>query len=340
MENNNHSPLGSSPRKSNIELLRIVAMLMVLVLHTRYDGILSVYGGIVDASHISKFLFEAVSIIGVNLFVLISGYFGIKLKKVSVLNLLFQIYWFALIGFIGCCLLAGSIHVGAKQYMKLIFALSHNVWFVPCYFILMLISPMLNCFIEDKTIKQLAIYTSVLYVITYLWNTVFQCIQGFDGYGWGFFIILYLIGAIINKWEEIHKVNRVGCLVGYIVCTIAIVTIGLIQNYIPVGQSLLWAYNCPLVLCSSICLFLFFISLDIKNNIVINTLASSSFAVLLFHLSSCSQYFNVCGYIYTTYQGVMVLFLTLVVVIVYYLIALLLDQPRKILFNIIKSKLN
>lgn len=36
----------------------------------------------------------------------------------------------------------------------------------------------------------------------------------------------------------------------------------------------------------------------------------------------------------------MVVFLTSVVVIVYYLIALLLDQPRKLLFNMVKSKLN
>lgn len=45
-------------RHSNMELLRIVAMLMILTLHTRYDGILSVYDGTIDASHIARFFFE------------------------------------------------------------------------------------------------------------------------------------------------------------------------------------------------------------------------------------------------------------------------------------------
>lgn len=44
--------IGKTQRKSNIELLRVLAMLMILVLHTRFDGIESVYEyeGLFDAS--------------------------------------------------------------------------------------------------------------------------------------------------------------------------------------------------------------------------------------------------------------------------------------------------
>jgi len=37
-------------RDSNIELLRVVAMMMILTLHTRFEGIESVYDGVIDAS--------------------------------------------------------------------------------------------------------------------------------------------------------------------------------------------------------------------------------------------------------------------------------------------------
>lgn len=326
-------------RQSNIELLRIVAMVMILILHTRYDGILSVYDGVIDASHICRFFFEAASIVGVNLFVFISGFFGIRLRKVSVANLLFKVYWFAVIGFIAECIIAGSIHMGSQQYMKLFFAVSHNVWFVPCYFILMLLSPMLNAFVERKPARLLAVYTLGLYLIAYLWNIIFQCIQGFDGYGWGYFIVLYLTGAVIRKWVAEHKVNKSLCLTGYVMCTLSIVGVALLQNYVPVGQSLLWAYNSPLVLCSSVCLFLFFTSLHINPSHIINKLAASSFAVLLFHMSSFAGYFKVCKYVYTRYDDFMVIIVTALVVLGYYLAAFLLDQPGKLMFSRIKAKL-
>lgn len=50
-------------------------MLMILVLHTRVNGVVTVSDGVVDTNNFMSFLFEAVSIIGVNLFILISGYF-------------------------------------------------------------------------------------------------------------------------------------------------------------------------------------------------------------------------------------------------------------------------
>ena len=84
-------------RDSNIELLRVVAMMMILTLHTRFEGIESVYDGVIDANHISRFSFQALSIVGVNLFVLISGYFGIKLKATGLINLLWQIVYIAVV---------------------------------------------------------------------------------------------------------------------------------------------------------------------------------------------------------------------------------------------------
>ena len=53
----------SKQRQTNIELLRVISMLMILLLHTRYDGILSVYEGTLNLNKILIFLFEAISML-------------------------------------------------------------------------------------------------------------------------------------------------------------------------------------------------------------------------------------------------------------------------------------
>jgi len=68
-------------RDSNMELLRIVAMLLVLVTHADFKALSTL--GIDDydlnaTSVILRFLTESASIIAVNVFVLLTGWYGIK----------------------------------------------------------------------------------------------------------------------------------------------------------------------------------------------------------------------------------------------------------------------
>lgn len=65
-------------RNSSIELLRIIAMLMIIVLHfvgpyTNLDKSIKNY-------YLIQFV-ESISIIGVNIFVIISAYFLMEIKK-------------------------------------------------------------------------------------------------------------------------------------------------------------------------------------------------------------------------------------------------------------------
>lgn len=88
-------------RESNFELLRIVLMLLVLLIHYTPVRIVDMTGGISLTDSIWQDLanleLKSLSIVCVNCFVLISGYFGIKLKLRSFLNLIFQmVYWSAI----------------------------------------------------------------------------------------------------------------------------------------------------------------------------------------------------------------------------------------------------
>ena len=85
----NQSIVSAKPRESQFELLRIFAMLMITIGHflirTDTCGYTSPYqnniSSVIGISLLSFF------IIGVNVFVLISGYFGIKHITKSILRL-------------------------------------------------------------------------------------------------------------------------------------------------------------------------------------------------------------------------------------------------------------
>lgn len=338
---NNECPISRKQRDSNIELLRIVAMLMILTLHTRFEGIEAVYDGIIDANHLCRFSFQALSVVGVNLFVLISGYFGIKPRKSSIINLLFQIVYIAVI-----CLIirfvvsnmgetaqsgGGNINIGIKDF----FPVTNIVWFVPSYIMLIIFSPMLNLFIERTSTKHLALYTIGLYALTYYWDSIWVgTVQGFGSYSWGWFIILYYTGRIIRRLLDEGRLSyKYLSLLCYFFLTANIVVVALIQNHITAGRSLLWVYNCPLVYASSIFLFIFFCQLNIGYNRVINFFGRSAFAVLLFHMALFSSYKYYAKEIYESYNGLACIVITSVFILLVYLLASLIDQPRVYIYN-------
>lgn len=78
-------------RDSNLELLRIVAMSMIVIYHIFVHGISPVYVG----SHSILTVWYVPFIFGVNLFILISGYYGIRLSWKSFLSLMWIIVFYS-----------------------------------------------------------------------------------------------------------------------------------------------------------------------------------------------------------------------------------------------------
>ena len=90
-------------RDSNIELLRIIATIFILIVHCN-GWFLQEWGGISTWSAdrdffvgLTRATIQSITYIGVDLFVLISGFYAIKPKMKSVLNL-FSILAFFYVG--------------------------------------------------------------------------------------------------------------------------------------------------------------------------------------------------------------------------------------------------
>ena len=89
----------SLKRQSNIELCRLVSILLVMLLHTTNESL-------GDNMSFGALLLEGITIIGVNVFILITGYFSATPKKTSLFNLAF-ICFFWMILTVVCRIICG-----------------------------------------------------------------------------------------------------------------------------------------------------------------------------------------------------------------------------------------
>lgn len=142
-------------RNSNIEALRIVAMFMVLALHVNFMSIGEPTTAEAIIEPFPTFLrvfFQQFANIAVDLFVLISGWYGIKCSVRGVAKFLFQsVFIITFMYVLG--LLMGYAALEPKQILECLL-LENNAWFVKCYLALFILSPVLNIYCQNTTERQ------------------------------------------------------------------------------------------------------------------------------------------------------------------------------------------
>ena len=277
-------------RQSNFELLRIVLIIMVLSLH--YLGVS--LGGALDVKNIPEGYFnyylarfiESFSIIAVDCFVIITGYFmckkqKIKCKRILELVLIYFFYLFSIT--IGVVLFKPKLF-DISIFTDALFMKNSGAWFIITYVILYLLIPYLNRFIEKinrKEFRTLIIITLFFFSIL---PTFFQIGTVKDnGYGITMFIVLYFIGAYICK----YKVNtRPAGLYFLIFMFSQFITF---SNFLNERFFNTLGYNSLFNIIGAVCFFLFFSKLNIKSSIVnkvINKLSVSVFSIYIIHMNS------------------------------------------------------
>ena len=196
-------------RYSNIELLRIVAMLMVIWGHYYLKG------GFPDDSSMSasKLLMQFLgswSKIAVDIFVIISGYFLVtqkfrwnKLVKFSCCT------YFWSLATLGAALILLNLDVSKSMIMKAVNPLIPLNWFARAYLILYIIFPLLNKLIIYVSKKKLAIIIGVLTIVFYIVPTIRGVALG--GYLNSLFMFsnMYFIGAYLRLYGNKQLENTI-----------------------------------------------------------------------------------------------------------------------------------
>ncbi len=274
-------------RNSSIELMRIIAMSMVLLHHFCGQVVgfqfYTVGGGsyIKTINWIPVIFMESFTIVAVNVFILISGYFSIKLRLSSVLK------------FVIVCSLFLMFHLFFRvvylkeplmNYMQIIMPITKNsAWFVKCYFMLMLLSPILNKAFASITKQQALIMAISFFVINIYMGFIHRNPINSDGYTVSQMIFIYFIGRLMNLFSIPQKLTR--CKWGYLYILLSfILALGICISvkYAPKEAFRLLSYNNPLVIISSICFFSIFILGHFENRIL-NYLATGAFGIYLIH---------------------------------------------------------
>lgn len=341
----NHLIARNKLRQSNIELLRIIAMAMVLVVHADFWSLGAPTIEDFESNswgYTFRHIFEALCIGCVNIFVLISGYFGIRPKVKSFSSFLFQCLFFLIsIYVIAICI--GLSDLSVKGIMEC-FCLTPVNWFIKAYIGLYLISPILNAFVENADRKQFRNVLIGFYVFQSIWGLTGAASFFDGGYSTLSFMGLYLLARYIKLYPSpVCDKPRGYYLAAYLLSSAVLCVL----NFAPVfiGRDLPWvsAYNYinPLVIVASVALLVYFSKLDIQSK-VINWVAASSFAVFLLHsnpnlnvkvfLKTCTEIFhNTDGIRCLVYMG---LFLLLV-----YIVAILYDQIRIVIWRLLSKRM-
>lgn len=291
-------------RAGNIELLRVVSMLMVLALHV--DGAsVGLPGPDYFASYGVRSLeeiardewrlwVEAFSIVGVNCFTMISGYFGVRLRWRSVASYLFQCLFYSVGIFLMFALVKWAIDAHGfftwRKFAESFMVLSHNnLWYVPAYFMLMLLAPFLNAAFAPRETDAAGVQGSMAVSSRTLLMAigVFTAINLWCGWWWagkfnptGYTVIQLINVYMIARWIGYAKWHAGRWWQWACVYLISVAAIYVSARLMPGVKA--FAYNSPFVMLASVALFMTFLHLRIDSRWVLR-LASGAFAVYLIH---------------------------------------------------------
>ena len=154
--------MGKPGRQANFELLRIIAMFMVVILHWNTNsGLLLDVGSPVTGAGVWSLVTESVCIVAVNVYVLISGYFLSsctfsfrRVAQVLVQTLFYTVLIPPVLALVG--VLSWSEVLNPYHIWNSIFPVqSGHYWFVSAYVVLCLLSPFFNAGLETLSPKRM-----------------------------------------------------------------------------------------------------------------------------------------------------------------------------------------
>ena len=297
---NNSKGGNEHPRKrdSNIELFRIITMLLIVSHHYVVNSGLTKDGSPLliaplSGNSILYLMLGAWGKIGINCFVMITGYFMCKstitarkfVKLVS--EWLFYRYVIHAVFFI-----TGYETFSAKNVVKAVIPItSVQTNFTACFVLFWLCIPFLNILIKGMNERQHIRVLLLMGVVYVLFGTIHQVTMNYVSW----FSVIYLISSYIRlypkKCFENIKLWVVLTLLCILVSSASVIgcawTGTKINRFAPFFM--VTDSNTFLAVVTGICAFMLFKNIHIPYNKVINTIGASTFGVLCIHAHSDSM---------------------------------------------------
>lgn len=282
-------------RNSNLEWLRIISMLLIVVGHFSWQTKW-------NFSHTNIFLQTGIQWLwfggklGVDLFILISAYFLATRKEIKIKPLvkLWEqvIFYSILLTIVGILIFKLSINL--KEILYTFFPIITGAyWFVTAYVVMYLLAPYINKGLEKiskEQFRKLLIILMILFLIVTVFHT--ESI-GFINDDAMTLIGVYPFGVYIRKYpEDLLKIKKSILLsaifLNLIILYLSAFGINLISKYLKYNVNAhafarFFGSVSPFQLLSAIFIFVLFVEMPVRHNRVVNSIASHVFAIYLVH---------------------------------------------------------
>lgn len=287
--------MSTAKRKSNIELLKIIAMIFITLSHCLpvygrgvFQGVIYEQVALLDFNTLYVLFFRHLGQIGNILFVICSAWFLVDSDKVKinkVLHILLDTFIISVLSLtIG---LLSGVEFTTIKMIKMLFPTSSALnWFVGCYLILYVVHGYLNTIIKYSNQKRLLGITAgmvILYLVICMilpdifYYTNLMC-----------FITVYFMVAYLKRYMPKFSCSKKKNIILF--ATMAVIYVGTILVYLIMatqfsflkGRAIKLAVtNNIFMILMDIALFNIFKGINIKYSPIINKLSSVS---LIFYL--------------------------------------------------------
>lgn len=342
-------------RMANMELLRIVAMMLIIAAHFlgKGDWLTPLTNQTIPRMGYIAWAMEALVIESLNAYMLLSGYFLIEssFKVKRLLQLLLQILFYSIV--IGV-IAAGFGYLPEEGFSIYYLAMlclpisTNHYWFMTAYFFVYLLAPLLAQSVKKLTKKQ---FQTVLFILLFLFCIIKSVVpiplstdmQGEDSI---WYICVFLVAAYIRLYGISFFKSAGRSLIVYLTSGMGMFVFAFLlrQLYLQTGKlsimlTISYSHNHVLAFLASIALFYFFYHLKIKSGAFsrfICRIAPYTLGVYLWHEHIAIRYkwqewfYDVVG---MPDNGMMLLLYTLLAAVLVFIIGILLDMLRSFLFR-------
>lgn len=201
--------MSKGERQANFELLRIVAMFMVVVMHYLANTIaVAPEGKGAQGLGIVYVVLESFCIVAVNVYVLLSGYFlsasafsWKRVIRVIAQTLFYTVLIPPVLALLGAIPFSDAANV-YRLWNSVFPVQSGHYWFVTAYVVMALFSPLLNAALEYMERRRILQVIAGLLLFFSIGKSISPLQFATDKYGYdfGWFLVLYLIGGYIRRF--------------------------------------------------------------------------------------------------------------------------------------------
>lgn len=352
IEKNVSNSKSNNEHNYGIDLLRIIAMLYVVILHTLGQG------GLLDATNVgtNQYVFswfiEVFAFCAVDIFALITGYVNYSDQKKDKNYSNYFVIWCQIVFYgVIVTLIFNFIYpeiVTKKDLLEMFFPITNNLyWYFTAYTGLIIIMPLLNAGLRACSKESLKKLFIVLFIVFSIFDSITNRFAFSKGYSFIWLVIMYLMGAIIKKCDIGKNIKIYHALIGIILCCIIGWYWKIYGNPfyifdIKVNNNFLISYTSPVVLLSAM-LYLIAFS-KIKFNLIlrkfISFAASSAFAVYILNVQKFIwQYVMKNNFTYLANEPLFTILIHIITFsLLFVIISIFIDYGRRKLFDFLKIK--